>query len=239
MGIRHFVTGACALLAILGGVGEGRAQTLSAITQFSADASGAFSGGQAWNTRGGDAVYNLYVEKDTPPLLNSGNAAGASISVPLVPGTYTYYLYAEQGGLPSFPYAGVNLFFDGQSVPGISAYAPVDTSGGSPNGSASTADLDGNAIAGANTLTATVGGMTVTLSNFLFTSLGSGSPDVVSAFNNAPSGATDFVASFTLTVRAATPPAPVPAQSGPMIALLAALVALLAAGSRRLPRRSR
>lgn len=67
---------------------------------------------------GGDPFFNLYVSLGgvSPffPLANSGNGAGTSISIPLVPGLNTFGIRGEPGSVQ--PFFSLNLFFDGNNA---------------------------------------------------------------------------------------------------------------------------
>jgi hypothetical protein len=105
------------------------AETLTGIVVFSANLGGSATGGQAWNTVGGDSWYNVYLATggfpSGSPLLNSGNGATTSISIPLAPGIYNYTLWGASNGDHGQPNFGINLFFNGNTAtPGISAFSP-------------------------------------------------------------------------------------------------------------------
>src|SRR5689334_14830446 len=127
------------------------ATTLTGLVNFSADAAGNFSGGQVWNTLGGDAPFNLYVETGSG-FVNHGTAALASINLALVPGVQTFAIWGQPGGPNLFERP--NLFFNGNNAtPGISATNNTISAGAgvTPN-RGSTLTLAGAAVAGANTV---------------------------------------------------------------------------------------
>ncbi len=202
---------------------------LTGLIEFSMDATGASSGGSIWNSRGGDAFFNLYVTGADSGIgggfVNSGNAAGAGINLTLSPGTSQFFIFGEPGA--DIGHFALNLFFNGNnSAPGISAFAATNTSATPPSpsfaadGSLSTLALDGSSAAGAGTLDYTSGGTTVTLTAYQWSAPGIENLDRVSAFNDVPSGANDFVGSFTLQVSTVPEPASVAMLAGGAVVLL-------------------
>jgi hypothetical protein len=115
----------------------------------------------------------------------------------------------------------VNLFFEGDNTnPGISVYEANGVAGGQPDGS-STRELNGNLIAGANSLACYVAGHRVALSGYTVQTSVAGQDRAID-FNNTPNQVNDDLITFTLTVEVM----PVPALG---IAGLVALALLLAA----------
>jgi PEP-CTERM motif-containing protein len=181
------------------------ATTISGLIEFSTDSNGNTSG-QGWNTVGGDGVFNLYVASGpisaSPTFLNSGNSSSTSISIPLPAGTHTFSIYADSE--PTLSHYGLNLFFNGNnSTPGISVFAALRTSSTQPsfaaNGGLTRTEAFGF-VPGANTLTFADGPITVTLTDYFFSSPSQLGFDVVSPFNNIPDGFNDFGGQFTVTV---------------------------------------
>ena len=184
-----------------------------------------------WNTLGQDGgIYNLYL-KDGLSVVNSGEGPTTRINIDLLPGSYTFNIFADSVAAgTSF---GLNLFFNlNDNAPGISVFGPADSFSFSPN-SGSTRQLNGAAIAGANTATFVDGSTTVFLTGFNIVSPVVGaSPDEVDAYNNAPNNNPDFTGSFSLRVTGPGTELPEPAS---MMLLGGGLIGLLAA-SRRLRR---
>ncbi len=181
------------------------AQTLTGGMLFSANASGAATGIQRWNTRGGDGFWNLYVVASSSlagAFINSGDGAGASISVPLATGANNFVIFANR--YEDLTHTGLNLFFDGGVGPGISVTAPVRTGGPIPgfsaNSSPSTVRLDGTTVAGSGALVTPSGGRFVTLTKYYLAAPGVHSLDRVSPFVTSPDANLDFVGEFTLEV---------------------------------------
>jgi hypothetical protein len=99
--------------------------TVTGAIQFSTDRSGSFSGGQVWNTLGGDGWQNLCVAQNPDATLpvNGPSDLQAAISIPLQASqSYKYYIFGQPGASTGFN--GLNLFFDGNNAtPGISAFS--------------------------------------------------------------------------------------------------------------------
>jgi hypothetical protein len=188
---------------------------LTGATMFSTDIAGNFSGGNLWNTVGGDGAYNLYIVDGGPagPFLNSGNGTATTPNINLSVGTHTFSVFGEPGNRQDF--FGLNLFFDGSNNAGISVFAPLRTTGVVPVFSANAGTATGgnlpyvNLVPGAGTLTFASSGMTVTLTEFFWAYPGvAGVSDLDrnSGFDNLPNGSTDFVGAFSLNVTAVPEP---------------------------------
>lgn len=218
---------ACVLgFAATGGV-PSDAATLTGMVAFTANSHGKVALGPIYNTLGGDIVPNLYV-KSAGSFLNSGNGASTRISVPLTPGSHSFTLYGD-AELPFVPsYFGLNLFFDGQTNPGISVFAAINSTSFSVDGNSKTPRLTsippftGLLAPGANSLTYA----DVTLTGFSFKAPNVLKQDKVSLFSNNPDCENDFVGSLTLNVAS---PAPVPLPPAlPLLASALGLTGLLA-----------
>jgi len=183
------------------------ATTLTGLVNFSADAAGNFSGGQVWNTLGGDGPFNLYVDNGSG-FINHGNAALTSLNLALVPGVQTYAIWGQPGAPNLFE--GLNLFFNGNNAtPGISAKNNTNTGGGSATANGgSTLTLAAAAVPGANTLTFIDGATTVILTAYSWNTPGNNTVDRVQGYDDTPGGGADFVGAFTLDVRVAGVPEP-------------------------------
>ena len=109
------------------GATSARAEFLTGVVVYSTDAAGAASSGEYWNTLGGDNRYNVYVSTGpSDPILNPGDSASTSISLPLPVGTYTYDIYGDNA--PAFSNYGIGLYFNGNNTnPGIAAYVDPTT----------------------------------------------------------------------------------------------------------------
>lgn len=182
---------------------------LSGILLSSTDSSGAGAGFENWNTKGGDAVYNLYVTSGglNAPFINSGNGPTTSVAVSLSPGSHTFSIFGERATQGALSHYGLNLFLNNSATPSISVFAPRTTSSIPPypmfsaNHSPHSYDINTTPTPAAGTLSYTFAGQTITLTSFFF-----GAPesvfglDRVSPQNNSASGIGDFVGQFTLSV---------------------------------------
>ena len=205
--------------AVLTAMAAGAQPVLTGAIAFETNSSGAAVGGY-WNTAGPDLIWNLYVIPGAPggAFVNSGNGASTSISIPLAAGTYTFTLQGDHSLTQS--YRGVNLFFGGDNTnPRISVYEANGVTGGQPDGS-STRQLDGNLVAGANSLVCYVAGYRVALSGYLVQTSVSGQDRVVDQ-NDTPNQVNDDLITFTLLVEQM----PVPALGSAGVAALALLLA--------------
>lgn len=192
------------------------AGVMTGALQFSTNNSGALSGGQVWNSLGGDGTFNLYVTQANSGIngafLNSGNTnPAARINVDLsTPGTYMFHTFGQPGTIQSF--FGLNLFFDSDDVnPGISVFAAVDTPLSPPYpsfsaNSSSTLNLQNNApSAGAGTLVWSDGTVNVTLTDYRWSQPDVENLDRIQGLNNVPGAGNDFVGHFTLEVTSVVP----------------------------------
>ena len=83
----------------------------------STNSSGAASGGQIWNTLGGDSYYDLWLalNPDATSPVNGPADTQAGIAFPLEPGqSYTYSIFGQPN--VDFSCNGLNLFFDGNNA---------------------------------------------------------------------------------------------------------------------------
>ncbi len=172
--MRRWTISCIAVLAVT--LAAGKAATadvvLTGLGQFSAASSGA-AGSQFWNTLGGDGNFNLYVIASSDidgPFINSGNAAAASVNLPLTVGTHEFTIYGQPGSAAS--HAGLNLFFNDAVPPAISVLAPHNSSTIAPNFSSSTRSLTSTIVAAAGTLSFTVDNLTVSLTDYIWSSPG-------------------------------------------------------------------
>ena len=211
---RMFVTSVLTLVALLGTTSPARATSISGAILFSSDSAGDPSGGQIWNTQGVDCCYNLYFSTTSDAssgFLNSGDGPSTSISIALVPGTTTFFVFGSPGSDPT-GVAALNLFFNGNnfspSSPGITAFNQTNSAatGLSAASAASTLDLGAASVTSPQTLTFADGSTTVLLTSFAWTT-DSTAVDLVSPGGIVADGGADFFGSFTVQV---TTGAPVP-----------------------------
>jgi len=216
----HIRTLALALTLATTGTLSAGVVTFSNAVSFNADSTGAWNHGGITATSG--CCQDVFVEVGT----YTAGANPIALPLNLTDGTYTLYLgtgdwTAGFGVL----HGGVNLFFDGVSAPGISAYLDPtfdQTDFSSPflaNGAAITASEANSDIAGAGTLSYTNGtGATVTLTGLQWVG-GSGS-------NPYTAGLTVIRADLTVSGAASGVPEP-----GSIVLLGTAL--LVIGGTRR------
>ncbi len=186
---------------------QSQAQTvMTGAFNFSTDSSGAASGGEQWNTLGGDGRYNLWFARnaDATSPINGPSDDQAGISIALQAGdSRKFYLFGQPGSSTGFN--GLNLFFDGNNtIPGISAFGPTNGSSFSPNG-ASTYTLAAMSIVGSDTTFYTSHGVTAVLTGYGWNAPRDTSPDVCQAYVFSPGDGADFFGSFTLQVFPAAP----------------------------------
>jgi hypothetical protein len=227
-----------ALLALFSGQLLSAQTTLSGIAIFASDSTGNYSGPNVWNTCGGDGPVDLFVSSGSGlsgPFINGPSDAQADISIALVPGDYTYRIFAGSGST-AVSYHAISLFFNGSSSPGISVFAPTQTSSGSvpafqADGGNSTWNVHGTTLMpAANSLSFQDGATLVELTAYSWAIPGVYSADRVSAPYGSKGylgqdGGLDWVGQ--LTVNVVTVPEP------GSCALLAVGVAALAALARR------
>ena len=202
---------------------------LTGAAQFSTDSLGNLSGGQGWNTFGGDAASNLYITSPNSGIngsfINSGNSNPSTrINTALGVGSHTFFIFGDQGvDIGTF---GLNLFFNSDdSSARLSVFSPTSSTSPPPfpsflsNSSANTPDLTFSAtIPGSGALSFSDGSFNIGISDYLFMAPSVNNLDRVQHLNNAPNNVTDFVGQFTLTV---TPTTSIPEPSILALFLLA------------------
>jgi hypothetical protein len=195
-------------------------QTLTGAIQFSTNSTGAFSGGQIWNTLGGDSSSDLWLALNpnaTSPVNGPSDAqAGINITLePLNQSVYTFYIFGQPGAASS--YNGLNLFFDGNnSTPGISVFGALNNAKFQTNSSTTTLTLAGGSVAGSGTsYYSPANGVLVMLTGYEWHTPETRLGDVCQAMLFAPGNGADFFGSFTLQVTAAVPLVLSPASGSP------------------------
>jgi hypothetical protein len=131
---------------------------LTGIGVFGCTSSGAADNSGEWNTVPNDQWVDAFLSTGSSlggPFINGPADAGAAISVPMLPGQYTYRLFGGSGS--SNAYHAISLCFNGSSSPGISAFAATQYSSNSvpsfqANGNANAYDLNMNVAPGADSL---------------------------------------------------------------------------------------
>jgi hypothetical protein len=110
-------------------------------------------------------------------------------------------MYGEAGGVR--PHFGLNLFFDNvPTAPGITVFAPINGGAIATTG-ANTVTLAGASTPGANSLSYSSGGTTVTLTDYAwFAPTATGLPvgNRISMFSDTPGGNRDFRGFFVVDV---------------------------------------
>ena len=218
---------------------------LSKITASDTGADGNFEYGPQqffWDTIGGNAVSNLYVQPNPPmnlagSFINYGdsdfpNPPPVAISLVLTPGTHTFAVF---GALPTDTgHFGINLFFNGNLsdddnlnpivAPQISAFAELYDGNNNPTFAAIPNDkyvyvrqgAPDRAFA-AGQLSFVSGGLVVTLTDFRWNASTVYNLDRVGSFDDISDGQADAIGQFTLSVTS------IPEPSSAMQFLLASL----------------
>lgn len=229
-----------ALLAgILAWGSAAQALTLTDAAVFSSNAEGGAYGGLIWNTAGNppDTAnrWNLYFSSNpdvTDPIwLNGYNDSQTGLDIALLPGSYTFVVYADSAGSHDDHFT-LSLYFDGdETTPRISAAVPVNT------GAFAVATADNglgllecfgpcNYIANASSLSFGDGDVLATLTGFSWYTNGDPSLDFVWPHHHGVGyggdGSYDFFGVVSLRVEALSVPEP-----GSLALVGAGLVALL------------
>jgi Tol biopolymer transport system component len=197
-------------LALSGGSGGSGSLPLilTGASLYDIDGAGNYVG-NGWDTTGGNGAYNFYLLSASNAFLNSGNGAAASLNQDLsTPGTYTFLYRADGGGFnwPT-PSAGLNLFFNNNTNPGISVSVPfnVPTPALTAFGTGSLGIVNADVVPGANALSFMAGDLKVTLTAFSLMDYQNPAvppalPDLVSPGDTVPNGLNDYSGVITLQV---------------------------------------
>ena len=145
---------------------------LTGIGVFGCTSSGAYDWSGEWNTVPNDQWVDVFLATGSTlngPFINGPTDAGASISIPMLPGQYTYRMFG--GSADPDAYHAISLCFNGSSTPAISAFAPTQVSSISvpnfqANGNANAFDLNMNVQPGANSLSFQQGNTLITLTQY-------------------------------------------------------------------------
>lgn len=114
---------------------QAQALSLTDAAVFSSNAEGGAYGGLIWNTVGNppDTAdrWNVYfsssADTSSPVWLNGFNDSQTNLNIDLVPGDYSFVLYANSAGDHDDHFT-LSLYFDGnQTAPAISAAVPVNS----------------------------------------------------------------------------------------------------------------
>ena len=176
--------------------------TLTGAMQFSTNSSGAYFGGQAWNTLGGDQSWDLWLAQnpDGSSPINGPTDELSGINLPLLVG-HKYQFYVFGAPAASISLNGLNLFFGGNdSTPGISVFGATNSSVFVPNISSSTRTLAGALVTGSGRSFYASNGVVVVLTGYTWNSPATPPGDVCQAFAFTPGGGASFSGSFSLQV---------------------------------------
>lgn len=212
------------------GVNSAKADVvLSDLVQFGTDSSGTFLNDQFWSAHAGIDHYQLYVIEGGPngTFLNSGSGSSAGISVDLTNGSYTFTVFGDGLNAPALGYYGLNLFFNGDSIPSISVFAALQTSTSEPSFAADGSSQSPSPtitpyVAAANALTFSSGQSTVTLTDYHWATPALNGLDRVSPHDLGANGAEDYVGQFTLQVSSVPEPSTLTMTSVASLICLAA-----------------
>lgn len=187
------------------------APILTGIGIFGCDSSGTPDNSGEWNTVPSDRFVDVFLSTGsslTGTFINGPTDTGAAISIPMLPGLYTYRLFGGSGYADS--YHAISLCFDGSPTPGISAFAATQLSVSSPppfqaNGNPNAYDLNMNVAPGANSLSFQEGNTLITLTQYSFADPSVYNVDRISApFGSygaiGQDGVPDWVGEVTLNV---------------------------------------
>ncbi|MEZ6050810.1 MAG: hypothetical protein R3C02_05370 [Planctomycetaceae bacterium] len=188
--------------------------TLTGASLFNTNATGDWGNIDIWNTVGSDPHWNVYFTApnsgSSGAFVNTGNGASTSLNLTLAPGTYVLSFIGQSA--TARDYYGMNLFFEGSSVPAISVFGAANTATSPPypafqaNSSTYTYGLTG-IVAGAGTLSFQSGTTRATLTDYRWSMPNVSLLDRVQPFANTPNGVNDNVGFFTLDVTSVPEPA--------------------------------
>ena len=145
---------------------------LTGIGVFGCTSAGMYDYSGEWNTVPYDQWVDAFLSTGSSlsgPFINGPDDAGAAISIPMLPGQYTYRLFGGSGYQDA--YHAISLCFNGSSSPGISAFAATQYSSSSvpsfqANGNSQAFDLNMNVVPGANSLSFQQGNTLITLTQY-------------------------------------------------------------------------
>jgi len=176
--------------------------TLTGAMQFSTNSTGGASGGQVWNTLGGDSYFDLWLalSADAGAPVNGPADTQAGIAIPLETGdSYTFHIFGQPGCCDT-GFNGLNLFFDGNnSTPGISVFGAIGGTGFLPDGNG-TLTLAATPATGSGTTIYSSNEAIVVLNGYNWNAPQTPPGDVCQSFLFSPGDGPDNFGSFSLKV---------------------------------------
>ena len=178
---------------------------LTGLMLFSCDEAGNPAGDFVWDNRGLDSdFYKVWIaDAESSHFLNGPSWADAPVSLALKPGENDYILVFQANG-PWDSSFGINLFFDGSTVPAISVKTPLRTGAVIPafsiNNARSSYSLTSYPfpnVPAAGSSTAALA-RPIELTEFSVAAPGLFNVDLVGTHQIGSNGAPDFVATLTL-----------------------------------------
>ncbi len=173
---------------------------LTAITVFSLGPGAIYDGVNGWDTVPTNGVPNIWVGTGSSGYNGPSDAAAGIDLVFSAGGGGGGMPLAGSAGSLTEPYHGINLFFNGSTVPQISAYQPTACSAGVPSPYGGTSLGLAGTVAAANTLRCVAGGLEIELGGYIWSQPSCAELDTVSPFVWSPDGANDFSGVYLLVV---------------------------------------
>lgn len=195
--------------------------SLTGVTLLGTNTSGAPLANYDWYTEPGPPsfAWKVWVVRGTNlngAFVNGPNASQSDVNIPLTPGNYTFTVFVAHNTLfagtrndpPAF---GINLCFNKSVAPSIAAYAPTQTSLGSPppfagtDASVTTRGYSlGSSFPAPGGLSCRIGGVDISLVDWRMTAMPVYGLRRVGSLSTASNGLPNNVGQFTLRVETAT-----------------------------------
>ncbi|HYP07471.1 MAG TPA: IPT/TIG domain-containing protein [Bryobacteraceae bacterium] len=164
-----------------------------------------------WNTKNTNGNMKIFITRDdnAKPFLNGPTVQDAEPNLPMTGGTYTYYIFMERYNSVLKPRYALNLFFNLETSPQVSVFAPLNTSSNEyfpdwypvPAGKR-VADYHGRDAKATGKAEFVDGQTKITVTDFSFSAPSIFKLDRVGYFDTKPSTEFDFVGQFTVVVSA-------------------------------------
>jgi len=209
------------------------AATLTGAINYVSGSDGSAANEEWWNTITTDSSFNLYLSDTTTPTSSADilNPNGTDLDYSLGLGIHELVFIGSNGPfIDSRPFFTLNLFFDGQTTPGISAVWDATTHtfiGAATSGNTRREDGAAGVASGGLSYTDASGNVVTLIALSMLHQPG---VNIVAGYFETPDGLTDQFTRFALQV---TPPSPVPLPAAALF-MGAGLVGL--AGTRRAKR---